>query len=295
MKWTEEELKLLKECYDKKMLAKDIGKLMGRTIPSIRIKASKLGYSEPHPEIRAKAKPHRDLTGMKFGKLTAIRPVYQNIDNAVMWECRCDCGNPNNPIVNEYNLMSGHSKSCSCSWAETCKNNFKKYNAYDLSGYIGICCTEQGDFLFDKEDYELIKDYYWRIGTTGYAQTTNPKNGKAMMFHRLVMGAYDNDKYKKLDIDHKDLNPLNNQKSNLRFATRSQNNMNKPLQKNNTSGCTGVQKVPRKNGYKWIAEISQNGKRVSLGTFDTYEEAVNVRRMAEDKYYKDFAYRNTQY
>ena len=294
--WSSEEIQILQECFAKKMMAKDISVILQRSIPAIRIKASRLGIAEPHPEIRDRAKPHRDLTGMKFGKLTALRPMGKNLYNAMLWECKCDCGNKNLPLVSEYALISGHSQSCGCSWADTCRNNFKKYNTFDLSGDVGICYVEQGKFLFDKEDYELIKDYCWRINTKGYVQTTNADSGKAMMFHRFVMGAYDDEKYNNIDIDHKDLNPLNNQKENLRFATRSQNNMNRSLQSNNTSGAAGVQKIKYKSGkIKWTAQVSVNNNKIWLGTFDNYEDAVRARRSGEQKYYKEFSYNNSAY
>lgn len=57
----------------------------------------------------------RDLTGIRFGKLVAIRPVerekkYTNLK----WECICDCGNTKE--VQASNLVSGHAKSCGCGW-----------------------------------------------------------------------------------------------------------------------------------------------------------------------------------
>ena len=33
-----------------------------------------------------------DITGEKFGKLTAIRPVGRNKHGKIMWEFLCDCG-----------------------------------------------------------------------------------------------------------------------------------------------------------------------------------------------------------
>lgn len=52
-----------------------------------------------------------DLTGRKFGKLTALQRV-KNDGKRVMWKCRCECGRE--VIVRAYHLTSGHSKSCGC-------------------------------------------------------------------------------------------------------------------------------------------------------------------------------------
>ena len=34
-----------------------------------------------------------DITGKRFGKLTALEPVGRNADRSITWRCRCDCGN----------------------------------------------------------------------------------------------------------------------------------------------------------------------------------------------------------
>lgn len=52
-----------------------------------------------------------DLTGKKFGKLTALRRIRQ--DGKVYYKCQCDCGSPERLILHN-NLVNGNSKSCGC-------------------------------------------------------------------------------------------------------------------------------------------------------------------------------------
>ena len=48
----------------------------------------------------------------------------------------------------------------------------KKHNKYDLSGEYGIVYTSNGEeYWFDKEDYDKIKDYYWRKDPHGYLRS----------------------------------------------------------------------------------------------------------------------------
>ena len=53
----------------------------------------------------------KDLTGMKFNRLTVIERA-ENKGSQTYWKCKCDCGKET--IVNAYSLKSGHSKSCGC-------------------------------------------------------------------------------------------------------------------------------------------------------------------------------------
>lgn len=52
----------------------------------------------------------QDLTGKRFGKLTAIKPVGIGKNGSIMWKCRCDCGNQ--IIARGGNLNYGNTKSC---------------------------------------------------------------------------------------------------------------------------------------------------------------------------------------
>ena len=54
----------------------------------------------------------RDLTGMKFGKLTALRIYNTGKPRRVYWECQCSCGNI--AVVRAGDLVSGATQSCGC-------------------------------------------------------------------------------------------------------------------------------------------------------------------------------------
>ena len=54
----------------------------------------------------------KDLTNMRFGRLTAIKIVGKNKYNYSEWLCKCDCGNEK--ITNVSSLLNGSTKSCGC-------------------------------------------------------------------------------------------------------------------------------------------------------------------------------------
>lgn len=56
-----------------------------------------------------------DLTGQRFGRLTAVRYVCRRGGNSI-WECVCDCGRVCQSAAN--NLKCGHTQSCGCQLAE---------------------------------------------------------------------------------------------------------------------------------------------------------------------------------
>lgn len=52
----------------------------------------------------------QDLTGKRFGRLTAIKPVDISKNGTLVWECKCDCGNHVSVITSSLNY--GNTKSC---------------------------------------------------------------------------------------------------------------------------------------------------------------------------------------
>lgn len=78
-------------------------------------------------------------------------------------------------------------------------------------------------------------------------------------------------------IDHIDGDPGNNQWSNLRSVSRSTNMRNAARPGTNKSGRVGVRRAKE----RWSAHIKMLGKNISLGHYDTFEEACAARLAAE--------------
>lgn len=79
------------------------------------------------------------------------------------------------------------------------------------------------------------------------------------------------------EIDH--INGIRNDNRivNLRDVSKSENQRNSGIRKDNTTGVTGV----TRDGSRWKAQIRINGKKKNLGRFNTFEEAKSARLNAE--------------
>jgi len=86
--------------------------------------------------------------------------------------------------------------------------------------------------------------------------------------------------------DHIDGNPMNNQRSNLRLATYSQNSTNSRRAKDNSSGYKGVSW--HKQSGKWRATIMKNGKWREIGRFDEVSDAAVAYEKEALKRHKQF-------
>lgn len=65
-----------------------------------------------------------DLSGKKFGKLLAIRPVGLDEHKEMNWACKCDCGNTY--VAKSYSLRIGHTTQCrECSLKQIADRNRK--------------------------------------------------------------------------------------------------------------------------------------------------------------------------
>ena len=191
--------------------------------------------------------------------------------------CKCNCGSDKNVIALKYSIQKGSVKSCGCI--------VKKYNKYDLSGDYGVGWTSNtnNEFYFDLEDYDKIKDYCWCeiIDNKGYHSLNSKEydnNKKVIKMNWIIIGK---------NYDHINRNPLDNRKSNLRKASITENNRNKSLRVNNTSGVIGV--CFENDRQKWKAYIMVDGKKARIGSFINKVDAIRARLEAEAKYYGEFA------
>lgn len=194
---------------------------------------------------------------MTIGKLTLVRPIENR-----KWLCRCNCGNTSTPFSS--NLRRGLSTSCG-----HCKKNLYSYCNDGTS--IAVTATNGIIFYIDKEDEKLAKQYKWSVvkDTNGNLSVAT---SDGLLLHTLLMNTPQN-----MEVDHIDLNRLNNRRANLRICTHQQNQCNQPLQTNNTSGVTGVSYyAPR---HKYRARIKVWQRDIHLGYYHTFDEAVKARNI----------------
>jgi hypothetical protein len=130
----------------------------------------------------------------------------------------------------------------------------------------------------DKRYINSILQYRWHFNGR-YVQTFNPK----IALHQFIIG-----KKEGYEIDHRNGDKLDNRKENLRHVTHTQNMRNRQkLSTRNTSGCTGVSRFSR--DARWRAEIKVEGKTKHLGLFESLNDAIKARKVAEKRYYGKFA------
>lgn len=163
------------------------------------------------------------------------------------------------------------------------KNEFIYYDDYaEIIIYnresIEICRV-----LVDVDDVEKCQKYKWHL-TNKYpcASINESEKRHEIKMHRLILGLKD----KNILGDHINGNILDNRKSNLRVCDASQNATNKSFSKLNTSGVTGV--TYNSMSGKWSVQIYRKNKKIHIGLFKEFDDAVNARKKAEAEYYGEY-------
>lgn len=158
-------------------------------------------------------------------------------------------------------------------------------------------------YKVDKEYVDWMKGLNWHSreqhqGKYFYLASNITEDSKNMSikYHIEIMKSEiedfknNNPYYNKLIIvDHINGDVTDNRKLNLRVRTQSENNMNKTIQSNNTSGFVGVQWEKRKK--MWISTISYKEENIYLGTFYYLRNALRIRIEAEEEFFGEHAYR----
>ena len=93
--------------------------------------------------------------------------------------------------------------------------------------------------------------------------------------HKLVAELFIDNPENKRCVDHIDNDRLNNNINNLRWVTYQENNRNRQLNANSTSGVKGV--CFDKKANKWKAHITIDGIQIHLGIYDNIEDAKAAR------------------
>jgi hypothetical protein len=128
---------------------------------------------------------------------------------------------------------------------------------------------------------------YEKINSRGYKSRYVTFRGKHFVEARIIFEMHNGPIPDGLQVDHIDNNSLNNDISNFRLASPQEQCINQRIRRDNSSGFKGVSF--HKQSSKWQAQISIDGKRVTLGRFNAPEEAYAIYCSVAQDIYGDFA------
>ena len=201
-----------------------------------------------------------DLTGDVYGRLT-VDSYGGRRGKLHQWNCTCECGA--RKAVYGSHLRCGGTKSCGCLKRERATTHggsgAAEYVAY--KNMLQRCYNEKGGRYPYYGDRGITVCSRWR---------DSPEN------FLLDMGSRPTPQHSLDRID----NDGNYSPDNCRWATKTEQMLNRRRLKTNSSGVTGVHW--NRSAAKWQARIGINGRQKHLGLFTDKEEAIAARALAEE-------------
>lgn len=207
----------------------------------------------------------KDLTGQRFGRLTVLREEPRAGSSHRYWRCRCDCGEE--PLVEQYHLTSGHTKSCGCYRRELPREKRRDLTGcrYGRLTVLGPASGREGEDGFTGR---------WRCRCDCGEELVCSQDS-------LQSGATKSCGCLQEEVRRE------NMKKAIHFVdgTCVERIACRKNYANNTTGHRGVY---RRGSNRWRASIGFKGKVYNLGTFEKYEDAVHARLEAERQMYDTF-------
>lgn len=216
-------------------------------------------------------------TGCVYGRLTVIGVGEQYVSpkgrRVSRWKCECVCGNIVDVVPSK--LRSGHTSSCGCFKLD--KATFHGHN-------------KPGERTATYRSYDNMRSRCYNEKAAGYCEYGGRGIEVCSRWVEKSPGGFLNfledmgEKPENSLLDRINVNG-NYCKENCRWVTRSVSNFNRRKLDKNTSGRTGVSWSDRCS--KWVARIHENSEEFILGYFDSFDEAVRVREVAELNIYEE--------
>lgn len=199
----------------------------------------------------------------QFERLTVIRLTEKRKGKQYVL-CRCKCGTEREFDI--YSLLSGHAKSCGCLKREKLVLGRKTDDLKDQR-FGQLTVLEQQGTKNRSALWRCICDCGNTVDVTArdLVSGNTTSCGCALIDHTKSLKQY-NEQHHTVDGIFV---PLLQQK----------------IQRNNKTGIKGVSIHRTKNGVKYKANITINGKRIYLGLFPTIEAAAEARKKAEEKFH----------
>ena len=237
---------------------------------------SALRFNRGHP---------KDICGQTFGFLTAVEPTEKRYRKDVVWSCQCSCGNT--VEVAATRLITGNTLSCGCIMKQHLDRANKNIEGTSIrqsleekvestraeSGYTGVV-KKRGKW----QAYIRYKGKYYSLGC--YTLLQDAVRARAEAKKRVQ-----DDAAALLEIYeelHKVDPVLPNKKAvgqqSVSSPAREASSKTRAVRGDNTSGHAGV----HLKRDKWQARITYKKVTYTLGSFENIEDAIRIRKTAEE-------------
>jgi len=207
-----------------------------------------------------------DIAGRKFGHLTALHPTTGRKGGAVIWECKCVCGNIVHRSLPQLKNMNNRNLHCGC--RDTVFDKLKNGEISDITGRVFGQLTAIRP-TGRRSNRSVVWECQCSCGKTVFRAITS------------LQSKYENQSCGCL------LSKIakENNKEHFHFVggTRIESIKSQKLLSNNKSGVRGVHFDSRTG--KWRAVIYFQGKQIHLGLFIDLDDATKARKLAEDLYF----------
>lgn len=202
-----------------------------------------------------------DLTGRVFNRLIVIERSSIRTNNLIHWKCICECGNTSYVITAR--LTAGKTKSCGC-LKKTHKLTHGKSRTKEYVAWTGMIqrCSNPKTFGYE------------RYGGRGIRVCTEWQNSFEDFLAEVGNAPTSKHTLERIDSEG------NYEPGNVKWATRFEQAHN-TIQTN--SYAAGVTTLP---SGRFTAMICVSNKLIHLGSFDSMDEAINVRKQAERLYWE---------
>lgn len=138
--------------------------------------------------------------------------------------------------------------------------------------------------MVDDEDVDRVSALKWHALESRPPGTWYAKSGTGIIMHQFILGITS-------QVDHRDFDGLNNQKSNLREATGSQQQSYRRVYPH-SSKFKGV--ILPRGRRRWKATIVKDHKHINLGSFSKEKDAALAYDAAALALFGEFALTNQQ-
>ncbi len=193
----------------------------------------------------------RDITGQRFGKLTALYPTEKRgSGGSMIWHCKCDCGGEVDAPLHQ--LTAGYRKSCGCLGNPPVK---------DIIG------KQFGDLTVTAYDGNREGTYFWRCRCKCGRETV-VRQYNLLLGHTKSCGCLQKEQIRN------NLRLVDGTSVTLLEAAKTH------VIASNSSGYSGV--YWNKKSQKWAAQITFKRKTYYLGLYGKIEDAVKARRLGEE-------------